>query len=819
MTELGTTTIHSGQEALDRLINELTSQEPDWNEADTRFHIIDRIIVECLGWPRASLRMEQAHNQHYADYELGAPRCAIWEAKRIGRTFQLPANPARPIVTDLPSVIALDAAASEAITQVQRYCSDRGVEIAVAANGRQLIAFLATRSDGLPPLRGRCLVIRGHAELRDQFPTIWQVLSPAGVAERRLNRLLNVGADRVLPEKLSAQLPSYPKYRYPSDLQNDLRDLGQLLLIDVADQQDTERQFYNKCYCVSGALSQHALVSKRMLRARYDAIFDRTQQAPTVEPVRTGSSKTAFTPGAVIELHLRRPVVLLGDVGVGKTSFLKHLMYVSAFEEFRNALYIYIDFGSQGALASSLNGFVLNEIERQLLTDHSIDVQEDGFVRGVYHSEIVRFQRGIFGSLRETDGAAYQRELLGFLQTKTADQAEHLKMSVAHIAAGRKQQIILVLDNADQRDYEIQQEVFIVAENFAKEWKAAVFVAVRPQTFYKSKQAGSLTAYPHRVFTIAPPRVDHVIERRLQFALDIASGKIQSAQLVNIQLRLESIAAFLRTLLHSLAHNTDLVEFLSNITAGNIRAVVDFVAGFIGSANVNTQKIIEINERRGQYTIPVHEFWKAALLGEYSYYDPASSMALNVFDIGGANPEEHFLVPMMLGYLNADGQHRTKEGFVASTAIVVEMQKWSFVPSSTEAALRRVNNKKLLETPQRVTFDEDEGGLIGAMPDYFRISTIGAYHLRRWISDFAYLDAMAYDTPILDENTLDRLRPTIASFGIRDRLDRAVAFRGYLEKIWRGSQLAPDYFDWSALVARGEESFRRVRSALGRSYS
>ena len=494
-------------------------------------------------------------------------------------------------------------------------------------------------------------------------------------------------------------------------------------------------------------------------------------------------------------------------------------MYVSAFEEFRNALYIYIDFGSQGALTESLRGFVLNELERQLLTRHEIDVYEDAFIRGVYHSEIVRFQRGIFGRLRERDGTAYEKKLLEFLQEKTQDRDDHLKRSVAHIADGRRKQIILVLDNADQRDYHVQQQVFIIAENFAKEWRSAVFVAVRPQTFYKSKQAGSLTAYPHRVFTIAPPRVDHVIQRRLQFALDIARGKIQAEKFTNVNFRLENIAAFLRALLDSLSRNTDLVEFLSNITAGNIRAVVDFVAGFIGSANVNTEKIIDIVEREGQYTIPVHEFWKAALLGEYSYYDPASSLALNVFDVSGANQDEHFLLPMVLGFLDTDGKHKTKEGFVTTASIVDEMQDWSFVVSATEGVLRRANNKKLLETPQRVTFDEDESGLFGEMPQYFRISTIGAYHLRRWVSEFAYLDAVACDTPIFDDTVLGRLRPTIASFRIGDRLERALTFRHYLEKVWRSSKLAPDYFDWLSVVSRGEESFVRVRRAASQARS
>ena len=817
MTEIGTTTISDGNDAVARLLKNIAASELDWNEAETRFQIIDRIIVDCLGWPRASLRLEQGHEgRAYSDYELGEPRCAIWEAKRQGRTFELPADPQGNIVKDLPSIMALDGEVSAAIQQVQGYCSARGVELAVATNGHQMVAFLATRSDGTPPLEGRCLVINGYEQLQDVFPKVWQMLSPAGVTERRLNRLLNIGEDRALPQKMSSLLENYPKYRYPSDLQTTLRSLGELLLIDVVDQPDTEKGFYEQCYCESGALSQHALVSKRMLAARYASLFDQAQKAPNVKPVQTRQGKPAFTPELISEAISRRPIVLLGDVGVGKTAFLKHLMHISAFEEFQNAIYIYIDLGSRGALSADLINFVLTEIETQLYDRYQIDVQEDRFVRGVYHADIARFQRGIYSGLRDQDPLIYEQKLLAFLEEKTTHRDRHLKDSIFHIARGRQKQIIVVLDNADQRDYEVQQSAFIVAQNIAKDWTAAVFIAVRPQTFYKSKQAGSLTAYPHRVFTISPPRVDRVIEQRLKFALSMAEGRVPIEQLQNIQLQLVNIAIFLKALIYSLSKNTELVEFLSNITAGNIRAVVEFVTTFIGSANVDAQKIINIMECEGNYIIPIHEFWKAALLGEYSYYDPQSSLAFNLFDIRNADQNEHFLVPMILGYLNSEGAHKSKDGFVSATSVVAEMQEWSFTPEATEAALRRANNKKLLESPSRVTFDEDEGGLLGDMPEYFRISTIGAYHLLRWITEFSYLDAVSHDTPILDREIRGALSPKIASFAITDRLDRALAFRKYLSRVWHCSNLAPSYFDWDSVLVTGEESFARVQYAIER---
>lgn len=812
----GTTSIASGQKALASLIDSVSAHDAGRNEAETRFHIIDRILGDCLGWPPDVVHVEQAGpDRTYSDYELGEPRCAIWEAKGQSHVFELPAAVEHRAIRDLPSVMALNDKAAAAIRQVQVYCASRGVEVAVATNGFQLIAFLATRSDGIPPLEGRCLVIDSPDQLVEEFSRVWQTLSPAGVAERRLRRLLNAGEDQALPPKLSSRLSNYPRYRYPSELQTTLRTLGELLLVDAIEAADVEQLFYRECYCESGTLSQHALVSKRMLKARYTAMFDQAVPAPTVTPMESASVKDPMSDELAVETMSGRPIILIGDVGVGKTSFLKHLMYVTASEELKNALYLYMDLGSQGALSGELKTFVLTEIERQLYEGYGIDVYEDGFVRGVYHGDIMRFRRGIYGSLREEDPQRYEEKVRGFLAARLEARDQHLKASTAHLVRGRRKQVVIVLDNADQRDYEVQQAAFIIGQNFAKDWGAAVFLAVRPQTFHRSRQVGSLTAYPHRVFTISPPRVDRVIEKRLLFAVNLAEGNTSSRWLADVELQLPNIAYFLKALIYSLSVNSDLVEFLSNITAGNIRAVVEFVASFIGNANVDAKKIIRIMEHEGRYRIPIHEFWKAALVGEYSYYDSTSSIALNLFDVTRADSREHFLIPMILGFLDSDGEHRTVEGFVHSKDIVDEMQDWSFARDVSEGALRRANNKRLLETPQRVTFDEDEGGLIGRLPEFFRISTVGAYHLRRWIGDFAYLDVMAFDTPILDDGTRDELGKTVESFAIEDRLDRARIFRSYLGRVWRGSDLAPRYFDWSLAMQTGKGSFDRVAKVVG----
>lgn len=137
-----------------------------------------------------------------------------------------------------------------------------------------------------------------------------------------------------------------------------------------------------------------------------------------------------------------------------------------------------------------------------------------------------------------------------------------------------------------------------------------VFISVRPQTVFQSKRAGALSAYPHKVFTILPPRPELVIEKQLIFALKIADGSIEPELLRDVRVNLGNIAAFMRVLLHSLKVNDELKEISANITAGNIRAVIEFITHFIGSPNVEAEKIVEFEAKNRPYVIPIHEFQK-----------------------------------------------------------------------------------------------------------------------------------------------------------------------------------------------------------------
>lgn len=800
--------LNKGENNLKVLIDDQINHH-DMNEAQTRFHIIDKILFDCLGWDRTEVEVENNEDTKFTDYELGKPRVAIVEAKREGVAFEIPAESDK-LVRDLRSIMRLSSEAKEAITQAQSYCSKRGVPIAIVTNGHQFISFLASRQDGTNVFDGKAIVFRSLEHFYDNFDKAWQLFSKYGLKEKHIYRYLS-SVENSIPIKLSSKLRVYPSVRYRSETNTTLRQLSEIFLQDLIDSSEIEGNFLKNCYCESGALSQYALLSKKILEARYSSLFAEDEAAPHLLPLKDKKGSN-FTPDILSEAISRRPIVLLGDVGVGKTSFVKNLMYNSAQEEFNSAIYIYIDLGSNASLTQDLKGYTLRQVEDQLHNKYNIDAFDFKLIKGVYASEIHRFSNGIWGVKRETDPLVYETKQTDMLDDLIRDKANHLKRCIAWYSKSTKRQIIISIDNADQRDFKTQQDAFIISQEFAKEWEATVFISVRPQTFFKSKRSGALAAYPHKIFTISPPRIDLVIIKRLRFALSLAEGKTSIDQLRTIHLNVDSLSKFLKALITSLSDNQELNEFLSNITGGNIRLAIELVSSFIGNPNIDADKIIRIMDEQGRYRVPLHEFTKSALLGEYSHFNPDTSVAMNIYEIFYPDPKEHFLVPILIAYLGCSGAHLNNDSFCNTDNIFLEMQNFGFTAEQISHALRRSTNKKLIETSQRVTFEEDVNGiLIGDMPSSFRLTSIGSYHLNRWFCVFTYIDAMVFDTPILDESVRNDLIDNIDSHHISDRLFRSEKFRSYLLSIWNALTIKPAYFDYSQNISQNMDTFEVVR--------
>ena len=368
------------------------------------------------------------------------------------------------------------------------------------------------------------------------------------------------------------------------------------------------------------------------------------------------------------------------------------------------------------------------------------------------------------------------------------------------------------MDNVDQRNEAIQEDAFFISQEIAATWEATIFLTLRPQTYYKSKVDGALTGYHPKAFTIAPPRVDDVILKRLRFAQEIAKGEKKISVLNdNILLRLSSLLTYLEILEASFKYNNDLIEFIDNISYGNIRLALEFITTFISSGHVDTEKIFQKDEEhieRGdnkRYIVPLHEFLRAIIYGDHKYFYASATSITNVFDLYENDLKEHFITPVILDYLNRSSS-KSKFGFVTTIEVVGYIQSLGFNQEQAMRALFFITTQKLVETEARKKPES-----ISDISKSIRITTLGAYHVQKLISKFVYLDAIIVDTPILDSEFQNELA---YSDSIVSRLGRIKKFKLYLDNAWESIDSKKCGFDWLEHSSILDDNLQNISSRL-----
>jgi len=759
------------------------------NEANTRFKFINKLLAECLDWGTNDISCEDSYQGKYTDYILNLFRSvAVVEAKKAGNYFELPVGK-QSLFQPIKSVYRDNVNIKEAIDQVKGYCQERSIQIAIISNGWQLIAFIASRNDSVPPLEGNALVIPSLDIFLKEFKEAWNCLSKIGFEEEYLLKKLAGNTELELPQKLSSTIYQYPGIKNRNPFQTELEIISDLILEDVIKEKDLEAEFLNSCYCKSGALSNYSLVSKAILSTRYNYLFEIGDRKYTLQQV---ASKKGLS-GELVELFAnslsKRPVLLVGDVGVGKSTFIDYLRLVEAHKVFEKAVSFKIDLGSRAIISLDIRKAVIGVIKEQLSELYKIDIEEDNFVRHCYHIDLEKFKKSVkVKRLYETDSEKAVEKEIDFLTNKVENEVEHLKKALEYICKHQKKQIIVFIDNCDQRSDTDQETAFLISQEFASDWPMIVFLSIRPETFHRTKkESGALSGYHTKAFTIPPPRIDEVIKKRLEFAQRITSGDIALSKLKN-KTSFSKLHTLIDVLLESLDKNKNLLTFLNNVSNENIRKAIELIKKFFGSGHVDMEKILRIYEQQGNYIVPIHELLRSVIFSDNIHYSPTNSEIINVFEVRHHNPNEHFILLVLIALLDDYSKNNRNHGFISIKETYSYFQGAGFTPTQIDSILNYAYAKKMFETSQKGDLLESQNFDL-----QIRATNFAIYHLRFLLNSFTYIDAIIVDTPIFDDSFRGRI---LNVMNIEERLDRAVIFRDYLDKQWIASKLNSNHFNW-----------------------
>jgi hypothetical protein len=795
-------TYEDGYARVKELAEAMTEARNDRNEATTRLQLIDRLLFECLGWSRDDLGAEDYGAGEYADYVMPARRRRlVLEAKREGATFELPEGLGERAAIE--ALLGLGGTVEAAIQQAKGYAQKRGAPYAAICNGHQLLAFIASRQDGVDPDRGRALVFADPAAMVERFASLWENLGPLGTSAMTLSRTLGTAA-RARPPKLAETIADYPGTATSEDNHYMLATLNVLFLPAYVRDDAEEDHFLTECYCPPGAHSSLAMLNRSILRTRYSLALGRELGVGLAEAQDKDGLDAKLRDEVAASSAGREPLVLLGDVGVDKTMFLRRLLRVDAKEIAERAIVLYVDLG-RDAVIGEIGPHVASAFKRQLLERYDIDIDEGDFMRGTYQAEVARFARGIYGELAKSDAAEFRRRQIEHLAELARDTEEHLRRSLTHLVKLRRQQVIVVLDNIDQRLQPDQEAVFLIAESIAKNWPCTVFVSLRPATFNASRVDGTLSGYQPRAFTVQPPRVELVVAKRLDFGATHYEREGRLPQWLGWTAESDDLRDYLQILRRSFKRSEALKRTLVNLSGANTRRALELMKTFLASPHgQHQQTLIRDRRSRNPYLVPPYAFLKAALVGDGEYYSPEASRIPNLFDIATRDPREHFLLGCLIALLDRDAERRDKEGYMTLADLYGAFGDAGFTAEQIDFALGRAIAGAWVD----VLPPEANGGSVRSV----RATTVGIYGYRVLAGQFEYLDAVVLDTPITDAELRHRIRDVRA---VVPRLQRAETLLTYLDACWAESGLADlGAFDWPEALSGARADIELVRSKL-----
>ncbi len=463
--------------------------------------------------------------------------------------------------------------------------------------------------------------------------------------------------------------------------------------------------------------------------------------------IRRDKSHDELSKGIKIsQPNVTSPVTLLiGSVGSGKSTYLKHFELVKYKEQLKKqeAHWIYIDFEKLGKDGNPRK-FIYDCLNQYLLEDN-VDNPTDyeSVVKPAYEKEIAALSKGPYALLYKNK-EKFEEKIIEIIDKDFKEVEPYVEKIFKYISSIKL--CVIVIDNVDlYEDEDLETKVFSEAISITKKIKSNTIVSIRDTTFIKHKNNSIFNAYELKKFWINPPLFREILSKRLNYAKHMLKDKEADIELNNgAILKVDDLSLFFSIIQKSVLNenNSKLIEYLSD---RNPRKGITLIQNFLTSGHIQADKAIS-NYINGEanFIFPFHEVFKGSILGQWKYYKETRAEAFNIFDSSLGSNRNQLLRLYILKLL----YNRAKIG------------------------LQDVNIKEIIDTISKIGVSEDiitnvinslkENNLIHSndihttMPNY-HITLCGGYYVTNLSSLIVYSETVLYDTNIFDTNIFESL--------------------------------------------------------------
>lgn len=742
------------------------------NEQTTRCELIDAIL-NALGWGAGTFDREVPSGAgDYLDYELKSQNepWLVVEAKRAGSTFALDASGWRIGGSNLRAITTLQREGGQSLRDVMRqattYCNDRAVPFACVTNGFQWVFFRGLSSEGVPWNAGRAVVFVGPDAILSQFDSFLGCLGRNSGSTAFLARMLDRPTDQELPAATSpATLLRMRVSEGNASAQGLRRGLGRYLFAEIHGGDRANMLTY--CYVQPGLQAQFDTSIRRLLRDTAKPVVDGEadfKDGDAEEFIRAISWQEQTS-------QFRYPVVVVGHVGVGKTTFLHstleglrrgtvHSQKASSLTDYKkiepSAIYAYVDLENYGAgplldeeheqgrvarlVLERLRTSALSTLKKRKDISDGQRLAADPFQQSTMRTML----RDDLDATRSTGRAYFDRDPAAWerkeYEVMEAHQQRHLEFLIHYIRHLRarfrrsdqlKYPVLITIDNLDQASNEYQRCIYALALRLAKETPAVVVVSMREDTFSEGRRAdGFLSSSPMEfVFHVPAPPIDRLLRQRVRFGQQaLADGKLPGTLGAEADAVAEAISEVDMALL---GEQTEGLEVVAALAGHNIRDALRLVREMmLGGALLRMEP-----DGSAEYLLE-------CVLAVMTHETLQTTYSLaNVFEATVASPPRHGLRLRVLGYLAWTLDHGSERGLLEQTAALIgRFTAWGYPAVLIVETIEALLELGLVHAPES---GRQQGS---GMPRRVSITASGYAHLTRLARLPAYRAAMACAT-------------------------------------------------------------------------
>lgn len=754
----------------------------DLNEANTRHQLIDPLLHDVLGWPRTRVLCEEFIKPGFADYVLTrSDNSALLfiEAKREGHYFSLP----QALLLGAPTLyvkvrtLLTDADLAAAINQVREYCLNTGCEFAAVTNGHQWV-FFKTFQTGQDWRDLRAFVVANLDYFSKRFTEAHNHLSYNAISERgSLRRLL-------LDSAVANRELFYPKtkiisYDVPVDSNayaSSLRPITERYFgpIDASD-----ARFMDNCYVSDREYDVAFANARRRLEDALTPFLEKYNIQHFKDSDRGGGFGKRLSKN-VIGSRPADVVVLFGGKGVGKSTFLRKLLFHKPPHVIdKNAIVAVIDLLNVSPDREGIQKTIWSGLISALDVDKVVSAGLRDDLCALFGD---RFEQATNQDLYGLDKAseAYNLKLNELIRGWKYDHPYVAQRLALRIRA-RHKGIIAVIDNTDQYEESLQELCFSVGKAIAATFPCVVVISMREERFYSSSIRGLLDAYQNAGFHITSPHPRDVFQKRINYVRSLLR---EDGEHEGIPERIDRdvVESFFRILHDNFDDSSShLANMLIACSHGNIRLALALFCSFAVSGYTNVREMTAGN----RWTLQIHQVLKPFMVPSRFFYSESLSRIPNIFQIRSKEHGSHFTGLRVLALL-FQGHDTRNFPFVPVAKLAMQFVEFFAMRDDFTLNLDMLLKHGLIEANNRLDQFTDA-------VDSVKITAYGVFLLNALSRDFTYLELTAEDSAITTLQTANEIAELSndeyrffvshkAMERVEVRLKRADTFLSYLEK-------------------------------------